>query len=101
VTGGNVYNMMYTTALDLRNMLDVSRVVAASARMREETRGAHFRQDFPEQHDESGLFNIHLRRGADGKPVMEKQAVVFKYKSADECRRHGQKPIPAVAVEDE
>src|SRR4029077_16076145 len=49
VVGGTVYNMMNTTALDLRNLLDVSRTVALSARMREESRGAHFRQDFPEQ----------------------------------------------------
>ncbi len=71
--GGPVYNAMYTAALDLRNMIDVSRMVAASARMREETRGAHFRQDFPEQRDDYGLFNIYLRRGSAGGIAMEKR----------------------------
>ncbi len=79
VAGGVAYNMMYAAALDLRNLIDVSRMVAASARVREETRGAHFRQDFPERRDEYGLFNIYLRRGSDGKPEMEKRPVVFKY----------------------
>ena len=100
VAGGSVYNMMYTTALDLRNLIDVSRMVAESARIREESRGAHFRQDFPAQHDESGLYNIHLRRGADGRPTLEKQAVVFKYKSLEECRGYKEKP-KAAPVEDE
>ncbi len=88
VTGGPAYNMMYTVALDLRGMLDASRMVAASARLREETRGAHFRRDFPAQRDDYGLFNIYLRRGGDGRPVMEKRPVAFPYKSAEECRSY-------------
>ena len=88
VAGGVAYNMMYATAVDLRGMIDVSRMVAASARMREETRGAHFRTDFPTQRDEYGLFNIYLRRGADGTPEMEKKPVVFKYKSVEECQKY-------------
>jgi succinate dehydrogenase / fumarate reductase flavoprotein subunit/fumarate reductase flavoprotein subunit len=88
VVGGAVYNMMYIAALDLRNLIEVSRLVAASARMRQETRGAHFRLDFPEQRDDYGLFNICLRRGADGKPEVEKKPVVFNYRSVEECRNY-------------
>lgn len=88
VTGPAVYNMMYTTALDLRSMIDVSRTVAVSALAREETRGAHFRQDFPDQRDDYGLFNLMLRRGENGKPTLEKQPVVFKHKSLEQCRQY-------------
>jgi succinate dehydrogenase / fumarate reductase flavoprotein subunit/fumarate reductase flavoprotein subunit len=88
VTGGPAYNMMYTTAVDLRSMIDVSRMVAASARMREETRGAHFRQDFPKQRDDYGLFNTCLRRGANGLPEIEKKPVAFKHKSLAECQQY-------------
>ncbi len=88
VTGGTAYNMMYATSLDLRSMIDVSRMVAASAMQREETRGAHFRTDFPKQRDDYGLFNIFLRRGEDGLPVLEKRPVVFKYKSVEECQKY-------------
>lgn len=101
VAGGSVYNMMYTTALDLRNMLDVSRMVAASALLREETRGAHFRQDFPAQRDEYGLFNIHLRRGEDGRPLLEKRPVAFRYKSLEECQTWRKEPKRAVANKDD
>ena len=88
VTGSPCYNMMYNTALDLRSMIDASRMIAASAQVREETRGAHFRQDFPKQRDDYGLFNTFLHRGADGKPVIEKKPVVFKYKSLEDCQKY-------------
>jgi succinate dehydrogenase / fumarate reductase flavoprotein subunit/fumarate reductase flavoprotein subunit len=88
VTGSPFYNMMYNTALDLRSMIDASRMIAASAQVREETRGAHFRQDFPKQRDDYGLFNVFLRRGADGKPALEKKPVVFKYKSLADCQNY-------------
>ena len=88
VTGPSVYNMMYTTALDLRSMIDVSRMVALSALAREETRGAHFRQDFPEQRDDYGLFNLMLRRGSDGKPALEKRAVAFPHKTLEQCQQY-------------
>jgi succinate dehydrogenase / fumarate reductase flavoprotein subunit/fumarate reductase flavoprotein subunit len=88
VAGGRPYNMMYTAALDLLSMLDVSRMVAASARAREETRGAHFRQDFPKQRDDYGLFNTFLRRGVNHLPALEKKPVVFKHKPLAECQSH-------------
>jgi fumarate reductase flavoprotein subunit len=88
VEGGRVYNMMYTTALDIQSMIDVTRMVVASALAREETRGAHFRQDFPKQRDDYGLFNNFLRRGGDGLPVFEKKPVVFNRKSLEACQQH-------------
>jgi len=88
VTGSPTYNMGYTTALDVRSMIDVSRLVAASAQAREETRGAHFRQDFPKQRDDYGLFNTFLRRGAQGRPELEKRPVAFKHKSLAQCQQY-------------
>jgi succinate dehydrogenase / fumarate reductase flavoprotein subunit/fumarate reductase flavoprotein subunit len=88
VQGGRIYNMMYTAACDLLNMLDVSRMVATSALAREETRGAHSRSDFPKQRDDYGLFNSYLRRGRDGKPQIEKKPVTFSRKSLEECQNY-------------
>ncbi len=88
VTGGPAYNMMYTAALDLRSMIDVSMMVASSALQREETRGAQFRSDFPRQRDDYGLFNVLLRKGDDGKPAVEKTPVAFRYKSVEECQTY-------------
>lgn len=101
VAGGLIYNMMYTAALDLRNLLDVSRMVAASARMRRETRGAHYRQDFPEQRDDYGLFNIHLRRDADGRPELATHPVVFRYKTLADCQSYQKEPTRAAAAKED
>jgi succinate dehydrogenase / fumarate reductase flavoprotein subunit/fumarate reductase flavoprotein subunit len=88
VTGGRVYNMMWTSACDLLNMIDVSRMVATSALAREETRGAHSRSDFPNQRDDYGLFNTRLRRGRNGQPEIEKRPVAFTRKTLEECQQY-------------
>jgi len=88
VNGGRVYNMMFTAACDLLNMIDVSRMVATSALAREETRGAHSRSDFPKQRDDYGLFNSNLRRGSNGLPDIEKMPVKFTRKSLEECQQY-------------
>ena len=69
VSGSRVYNMAFNIHLDTLNMIDVSTMVTASALQREETRGAHTREDFSEQRDDYGLFNIFMRRGEDGLPI--------------------------------
>jgi succinate dehydrogenase flavoprotein subunit len=96
VTGSRVYNMMYTAAVDLLNMIDVSRMVVASAQARQETRGAHSRADFPQQRDDYGLFNSYLRRGADGRPEIEKRPVRFTRKSLEECQQFRKDKPPMV-----
>ena len=65
-------------------MVDVSRNAANAALLRKETRGAHFRLDYPQQNDDYGLFNLFLRKGVNGKPEFEKRPVDLKYmKPAD------------------
>ena len=88
VSGGTAYNMLYAVTLDLRSMIDVSRMVATSALHRDETRGSHFRLDFPKQLDDYGLFNIFMQKGEDGLPVLHKKDVVFNHKSVEACQKH-------------
>lgn len=88
VGGGKAYNMPYNVYLDTLSMIDVSVMAATSALLRDETRGAHTRQDFPGQRDDYGLFNTFMWRGADGLPVCEKRDVVFKHKTLEACQSH-------------
>ena len=81
VRGDRPYNLAWQDWINLINMLDVSRMVIHSALWREESRGAHYREDFPQQDDAYGLFNVFLRRGEDGRPVLEKRDVNLKYVS--------------------
>jgi succinate dehydrogenase/fumarate reductase flavoprotein subunit len=47
-------------ALEARSLLLIARMAAGSALLREESRGAHFRSDFPEE-SEDGIFNTVVR----------------------------------------
>jgi succinate dehydrogenase / fumarate reductase flavoprotein subunit len=66
VPGNREYNPGWHTALDLRNLLTVSEAVARCAIERKESRGAHFRDDYPEKSEEAAKFNHVVRRAADG-----------------------------------
>jgi len=52
--GGN-FNTELVEALEQRNLLDIARITAESALVREESRGAHAREDFPQRDDERFL----------------------------------------------
>ena len=66
VTGHREYNPGWHTALDLRNMLVVSEAIAKCAIERKESRGGHFREDYPDKGDEFGKINMIVRKAADG-----------------------------------
>ncbi|HLQ67126.1 MAG TPA: fumarate reductase/succinate dehydrogenase flavoprotein subunit [Candidatus Limnocylindrales bacterium] len=75
VPGSREYNPGWHTALDLRSMLTVSRAVTLAAMRRKESRGAHFRDDYPGPNPEEGRRNIVVRRGADGSMRIEEEPV--------------------------
>jgi len=66
VTAHREYNTGWHTALDLGNLLVVSQAITLSALERKESRGGHFRADYPEKDKAFGAFNIVVRRGANG-----------------------------------
>ncbi|MGE3106771.1 MAG: fumarate reductase/succinate dehydrogenase flavoprotein subunit [Phycisphaerales bacterium] len=66
VEGHREYNPGWHTALDLKNLLTVSEAVARSAILRKESRGAQFREDYPEKSADEGKTNIIIRKGSDG-----------------------------------
>jgi len=63
VPGNREYNPGWHTALDLRNLLTISEAVARAAIERRESRGGHFREDYPDKAPEFGTFNIQTRQG--------------------------------------
>ncbi len=74
VVGHRQYNNGWHTAMDLRNMLLVSEAVTRAALVREESRGAQFRDDFPEKDSEWGKYNNVVRRDPEGEMSVEKRS---------------------------
>ncbi|MEP6915016.1 MAG: fumarate reductase/succinate dehydrogenase flavoprotein subunit [Acidobacteriota bacterium] len=66
VTGHREYNPGWHTALDLRHLLTVSEAITRSAIERKESRGGHFREDYPDKDAAFGTFNIITHLAADG-----------------------------------
>jgi succinate dehydrogenase / fumarate reductase flavoprotein subunit len=64
--GSSQYNPGWSEAIDLPNLLISSEAVARAALLREESRGGHAREDFPEERYEWMKYNIVIRKGADG-----------------------------------
>jgi len=71
---GRTFNMEMVHAFELDFMLDVAESVAYSALMRRESRGAHFRTDFPKRDDRSFLLHQLSYNTPEG-PRGEKLAV--------------------------
>jgi succinate dehydrogenase / fumarate reductase flavoprotein subunit len=72
VPGNREYNPGWHTALDLSNLLTISEAIARAAIERKESRGGHFRDDYPDKDPAYGTFNITLRKAADGTMQLER-----------------------------
>jgi succinate dehydrogenase / fumarate reductase flavoprotein subunit len=75
VAGNREYNPGWHTALDLPNLMTVSEAVVRSALDRKESRGGHFREDYPEKDPAAGKFNVAVRRAEDGSMQLERVPV--------------------------
>jgi succinate dehydrogenase / fumarate reductase flavoprotein subunit len=73
VSGNREYNPGWHTAMDLANLLTCSEAVTRSALERKESRGGHFREDFPNKDAAYAGFNVICRRGADGEMQIVRQ----------------------------
>jgi succinate dehydrogenase / fumarate reductase flavoprotein subunit/fumarate reductase flavoprotein subunit len=75
-SGIPLYNAKWNEAINLANMSVVAGMLARSALMRQESRGAHYRQDFPDK-DVNWLKNICCRPQPDGDMLFWTTPVTF------------------------
>ncbi len=70
--GGRRFNLTWHDWLNLRSLCEVSRVIALAALKRENSRGAHFRSDFPEPGDLATSKFIVARHRSGGIEIGER-----------------------------
>jgi succinate dehydrogenase / fumarate reductase flavoprotein subunit len=75
VNGNREYNPGWHTALDLANLLTVSEAIARSAMARKESRGGHFRDDYPDKSDQFARFNHTIRKGPNGEMILDRALI--------------------------
>jgi fumarate reductase flavoprotein subunit len=87
--GDRAYNLSWHDWMNLRNLIAVSQVIAAAALLREDSRGAHFREDFPQTGDlNSSTFTV-ARMNPDG-IALAREPVRFERVRPGETILHGE-----------
>ncbi len=71
--GNRGFNPGWHTAMELNHMITVAKAIAISAKERKESRGGHFREDYPDKSDEYAKVNVTLKKGSGG--TIEKRQV--------------------------
>jgi succinate dehydrogenase / fumarate reductase flavoprotein subunit len=75
VPGNREYNPGWHLALDLQNLLTVSEAITRSAIERKESRGGHFREDYPDKDPAAATYNLIAYLGPDRELQLRKQTI--------------------------
>jgi succinate dehydrogenase / fumarate reductase flavoprotein subunit/fumarate reductase flavoprotein subunit len=76
IAGSRVCNISWNDWLNMRNLLDASEMIGRSALERKESRGAHYRNDFPEKNNKEYLKNFFIKR-EKGEPKIYERPVAL------------------------
>ncbi len=76
---GKLYNTDLLEALELGNMLDCAETIVYGAQMRNESRGAHYREDFQARDDKNWLAHSLIYRTSDGMELKKKPIVITTF----------------------
>jgi fumarate reductase flavoprotein subunit len=69
--GDRAFNLTWHDWLNLRSLVEVSKVIALAALRRENSRGAHFREDFPDEGDLAGSTYTVVRQSGGALDITE------------------------------
>jgi len=75
VQGHLEYNPGWHTAIDLKHLLTVSEAITIASLDRKESRGGHFREDFPNKDPEAAKYNSVISKAADGSMQFRRQPI--------------------------
>jgi succinate dehydrogenase / fumarate reductase flavoprotein subunit len=73
------FNTDVLGAIETEHLLTFSEVVVACALDRTESRGAHYRTDYPKRNDQEWLKHSMAKRGEDGTPVLSYKGVTIDW----------------------
>ena len=80
---GKIFNTDLIFTLEVGFMLDVAKAISAGALFRTESRGAHYRTDYPERDDKNWLKHTHVYKVEDGARVETKPVTMTKWEPVE------------------
>jgi len=75
VQGHLEYNPGWHTAIDLKHLLTISEAITLCSIDRKESRGGHFREDFPNKDPEAQKYNSVISKSADGSMKLRREPI--------------------------
>jgi succinate dehydrogenase/fumarate reductase flavoprotein subunit len=84
----NIYDYDLVEAVETYHMLETAEMIARASLLREESRGAHQREDYPETDNRNWLSNIYIRT-VDSKMILEKRPIIATEIAAEEIIKSG------------
>jgi succinate dehydrogenase / fumarate reductase flavoprotein subunit len=75
VQGHLEYNPGWHTSIDLKHLLTISEAITVAAIDRKESRGGHFREDFPEKDPAAAKYNSVISKQADGSMKLRREPI--------------------------
>jgi succinate dehydrogenase / fumarate reductase flavoprotein subunit len=75
----NVFNTEALEAIELGHLIELSHVIATSALVRSESRGGHFREDFPKRNDKEWLKHTFAFKKDDSIEFTYKPVTITKF----------------------
>lgn len=79
---GRIFNTDLIQALELHCLLEIADTIVVSALGREESRGAHYRADFPARNDKDWLRHTLSHRGPDGPSLTYAPVTITRFPPA-------------------
>lgn len=76
--GSRAYNLTWHETMNVKNMIQIGRMIAIAAYTRDESRGSHYRSDYPYTDNAGWYKNIFMKRGASG-PELDIREVHFTH----------------------
>ncbi len=76
---GRLFNTELYEIIELGNMLKMAEIIATMALARKESRGGHYRTDYPKRDDQEFLKHSLVYEGEDGLEIKSKKVIVTKY----------------------
>lgn len=93
-----VFNITWHDWLNLQSLVEMSEVIAGASLWRENSRGAHYREDFPDTGElESSYFTV-ARKGDDDKLDVSREPVDFSIVRPGETLLSEDEPETLAAV---
>ncbi|HAP39065.1 MAG TPA: succinate dehydrogenase/fumarate reductase flavoprotein subunit, partial [Nitrospira sp.] len=79
---GQIFNTDLIQALELQCLLEIAETIVAGALGREESRGAHYRADFPTRNDTAWLRHTISHRHTDGPQLTYTPVTITRFPPA-------------------